>query len=603
MYKTQDFIETPKFGLADRQSVYRWLGGQSATSWPVAILFVAHMVFTGWLAQGAASSVSGLNVQIQDLITSGVSGLTLVFAGSFVRPGRLSLVRSIGIWLTAAFTGGISLIALSAIISGEVPGDLVAQSISGLLSIPTIFGAYTLLTASLTQTRAVKQQLEMHRQKLLIVGSKAIEQALTAQNEVQKLVIEQVSPVIEQLTDQIKQLGDAQPRKNVAEDVLRQIDQIVRPLSWEIYGGKSDFSQYGNTESLKVVDRPKRQSIGDWLNVQVQAKDLVSPTTNALIYLLILPAIALIIFGSAILPAALLQVLIIYLGLRIFTLSRKNNSNRLWKQFAITGLIGQLLALSFVFLGPIFVTKVEISFLLASAFAMNLSTLFIALFQGFEINRYFGIIESSEINEKLNRKISELQHNNRNFRVRCSRFIHGEVQSKLLTISLKLSHLKNLDENEISKIASQLEEINANIHSAKYAEIKSFDSELAQIIKGWDGVLKINVAQPENFPVGFLQDGVASENALEVIQEAFSNAVKHANATEVLVDFTVTSKQDLQITVTNELSHAPLELRFKPVANFGSQILDEVTCGWHREVNPDSFKIVATVSVAVTSPG
>ena len=589
-----------KFGLADTKTVLRWLGSSHGTSRVVVTIFFMHMMLTGFIASDSTLAIANLNPQIQDLITAGLTGVAVLLVGRISRKSVLHPVRrNIFIWLLGSIVGGLALFGTGMILNGTVESTIVTQALNGLIVIPIILGAYTLLVSSWLEVRIASDQLEKHRKTLFEVGAKVQSEITATSSKVQSLVRDQISPVLTNLKSQISEISNSEKLQKVSDQLLDQISTVIRPVSWQI-DREFDFT----TSSISAINSKSKHSeavltkvkhnLGKWLRVEVKPATLVSPLLNTLAYAVFLIPASEVIFGRPGVLAAIVTTSISYFVFKFLQTTTRNLIMHSWK--AIVLVVATGLAVASTFTATVFIAEndTDIILAIAASIAISLTTILIALFQAITYIRTEALSEISTLNERINSEILHLQQSERVLRKNYSRFIHGEVQAKLLTISLKLGNPDLLTAEQRNQLGTEIEQISNLIEDDQVRSRDEFDQEFARIILGWEGVLQISVLPNVKFPAGFASDSIAQECALEVLQEGFSNAVKHADAKTVEVKFDLAESKNLKIEIRNSLGLGPEKVS---LPSLGSKILDEVTLSWTREIGESSVLLSAVVNV------
>lgn len=110
----------------------------------------------------------------------------------------------------------------------------------------------------------------------------------------------------------------------------------------------------------------------------------------------------------------------------------------------------------------------------------------------------------------------------------------------------------------------------------------------------WSGLVEIEVlCEKSTFDVLDTAQ-TTSSIVIEVVREAVSNAIRHGDATEIVVDIGfIASESDIHITVTNNGSELPSE----PAEGIGTKMLDEMTLKWSRENSTAGVMLMAVVPV------
>jgi hypothetical protein len=597
-----DLQALPKFGLADTRTLKRWLASGYATSPLVAFFFSFHLTFTGWLANNAIEVIPGLNPQLQDLITCLFGSIVVVTTGRLTRKWQIQpLLKVVVIWLLGAISGGLGLLSLSVMYTGEIDPELIPVAANGLISVPLLFATYTLLVASWAETKLAISSLTKHREALIGVATFVESEITSTRKSLQSQVLNELDPIVNELKQSFEKLHLNQEKLHLSEKLLDQVDQVVRPLSWQLAITNVETPNQENNLSrllaLKEQTAPKKFALSSFLtrlSNKVSPANLVAPGLNAAIYVLFLTPVAAIIFGEVGAFAAVATSALVYFGLvafaRVFVDLRINS----FLAILLSSTFGILISLTFVAIIFFADRSADRYLILLSSAVMSISTLLIAVFQIVEFNRINLLHEISKINSKIEEDVNHLQQSERVLRKYTSRFVHGKVQSKLLAIALKLRNASDLDQSLLDNAKEDLDQIIESIENASISTASDFDFEFNKLVQGWAGVVEICQTRNSKFPPNFATDQVAVESALEVIGEAVSNAVKHGAAQRIDIQFDYQSPELLTIQVINQIdSGMPSEL----IPSYGSQVFDAITTNWSRQILGDQFKLTASIKV------
>jgi uncharacterized protein YukE len=115
-----------------------------------------------------------------------------------------------------------------------------------------------------------------------------------------------------------------------------------------------------------------------------------------------------------------------------------------------------------------------------------------------------------------------------------ARFLHGEVQAGLVAASLLLSRASNTGDTDLARHALRTA---ANLLKQDYVQvsqsrISSPQARLGKISSGWRGIAEVTFNQSW---IDALETSVLND-AIALIDEAVSNAVRHAGASAISVE-------------------------------------------------------------------
>ena len=197
--------------------------------------------------------------------------------------------------------------------------------------------------------------------------------------------------------------------------------------------------------------------------------------------------------------------------------------------------------------------------------------------------------ELNLINSDLEREFSRMTQEVWILRQRVAQKLHGTVQSSLTAANMRILGTQNLTEELLQKVrddVSRASEAVENIES-EYIDIKTALSDLTQL---WKGMCEIQVAATSECLEHISRDQVCAQCVNEIVKECVSNAIRHGNATKIDIALTENENQTLQITVTND----GITNTMGP-EGVGSQILNELTMSWERNVEANKVTVSALV--------
>jgi signal transduction histidine kinase len=115
-----------------------------------------------------------------------------------------------------------------------------------------------------------------------------------------------------------------------------------------------------------------------------------------------------------------------------------------------------------------------------------------------------------------------------------ARYLHGELQAGLVATSLLLERASKKDDADLAKHAlrSAVDLLRQDHARVSQSRISSPKDRLEKISSGWQGIAEVTIAldRIEEVDTSFLNDVIA------LIDEAVSNAVRHAGASVISVE-------------------------------------------------------------------
>lgn len=190
-------------------------------------------------------------------------------------------------------------------------------------------------------------------------------------------------------------------------------------------------------------------------------------------------------------------------------------------------------------------------------------------------------LESHLANEKysilINSSVSSMHNSD------ISHYLHGEIQAGLTASSLLLHQAAKAGDSKLAnealeRAAGLLNQDHANISFTRMATPKI---KLEKIISGWKGIADISISLP---PVVQLDETVL-RNSVALIEEAISNSIRHARATEILV----TSDLQNDLLTINIISNgAPMS---QGKAGLGTKLFNDLASEWSYASESDHNRL------------
>jgi signal transduction histidine kinase len=154
-----------------------------------------------------------------------------------------------------------------------------------------------------------------------------------------------------------------------------------------------------------------------------------------------------------------------------------------------------------------------------------------------------------------------------------AKYLHGEVQAGLAASSILL---QKAAENNDSAMAHEALERAAGLLSQdhtniSYTRMASPETKLSKIAKSWKGIADIKI----DFPDFSLIETVTLRNAVTLIEEAVSNSIRHANATNINISGLI--KED--ILTVNIISNG--DIVSKGRSGLGTKLFKDLTIEWN----------------------
>lgn len=173
------------------------------------------------------------------------------------------------------------------------------------------------------------------------------------------------------------------------------------------------------------------------------------------------------------------------------------------------------------------------------------------------------------------------------------RLLHGNTQATLLSISARLAQAADdVDPRpSVEMAATDLQALRERLSGPVAEEWQARDA-LEDIIVMWSGVVRVDLHAPDDV-LALLDAAPATRTGvLDVVAEGLTNAVRHGSAREVVIQVGLDAPDIVGVVVADDGDATG------PVTpGMGSEMLDEVTCGWSRSTGPAGSVLTASIAV------
>lgn len=162
-----------------------------------------------------------------------------------------------------------------------------------------------------------------------------------------------------------------------------------------------------------------------------------------------------------------------------------------------------------------------------------------------------------------------------------SKVLHGPVQSSLSAAAIRLDMaakdpdlLPQIVEESKTSISAAIEVLSEPVETSKSLRVG-----LEKVSKGWSGICEVNLELTSELEARIQADTSASRVALDIAQEAISNAVRHGGASKAKIAVDCSGESEITLTVTNDGKPAPHKIK----VGLGTNLLEECTLSWSRK--------------------
>lgn len=220
--------------------------------------------------------------------------------------------------------------------------------------------------------------------------------------------------------------------------------------------------------------------------------------------------------------------------------------------------------------------------------------------KSFEIDRIEAVNQMRRDNDSLAREVSLFEQQMWIARRNWSFVVHGTVQAALTAAITRLSSDENLEKYQIDMVMQDLNRAKEALSKTPEIDI-DLNAALPNLVATWAGICNVKFEITERANRALQKDSSARMCVNEICKEAVSNAVRHGEAKEVLVQIDRSADELLILKISNNGRLLDPKLR----SGVGSAMLDELTLQWSVRNNRATARVDldAVLPIAVSKSG
>ena len=158
----------------------------------------------------------------------------------------------------------------------------------------------------------------------------------------------------------------------------------------------------------------------------------------------------------------------------------------------------------------------------------------------------------NELQERIDKsRIRTISEENETVRLSSdmAKYLHGNLQSRLMASAFAIEIAGNAHDSKalLAEIEKARQSVTTPFDQLTSREMSSIGNELSNLLVMWDGILSTQVEITGSEEYVSIID---TRNIVHVVEEAFSNALRHGLATEATI-FLNSSPTDISLTVTD----------------------------------------------------
>jgi two-component sensor histidine kinase len=445
------------------------------------------------------------------------------------------------------------------------------------LAIGLLFG-FVYILGSRIDHNASMAQLEVARARLISHRAQA-ETLLHAERE---SLLQQTQRVLLPRLDQVQLALVNSAERITTIDALRDLVQNqVRPLS-------ESLSKVAKTltvaEAPKLPKKPKARMFHN----SFLLKPLIRPGSMFLLFMAGNWFLTFVILGleaaiwSLLYSLASLIVIIVVKALIPAAFKVKRGAG-----------IGLLLLIGFAAANPTYWPLKEFSHNLEQDLLLLLVVLNVmfcvvgfAYSRSFEIDRLEAVTQMQRDNDSLAREVALFEQQMWIARRNWSFVVHGTVQAALTAAITRLSSGDQLEQYQIDMVMQDLNRAKEALSKTPEIDV-DLPKALQNLASTWDGICQVKFQITDRATRALQRDSGARMCINEICKEAVSNAVRHGEAKDVLVEIDRDANELLVLKVSNNGRMLDSKIR----RGIGSSMLDELTLNWSLTNNRATVRV------------
>jgi signal transduction histidine kinase len=561
------------------------IASRAGLSWQFLIFFSSIYLSLNFLAALVSPPTSVFDFPILSFAYLAVLWIVVLSASLLVMRSKLKQIALVNtlIWFFAASTAVLfSKPIVWLLVGGEIPIETSFQLLTNVLSSFMNLAAYAMVFAGIVQYRSVAKSLRMELDRL-----EALREGMNSQLESLKTsyvaeVEQRVRPVVNELELSLAS-ADADA---VVSQARAAIEDVVLPLSKQL----NTPSELALPQLPSLPKRSLYSRVARAFSNRVLLRDTQVPILSALMFLLsIAPAIAYFYAFSGYLAALAIALVILAIEfLRAVVIGHLQTN--LFVAFAVILFASLITAVAAVALlgGLIAHSDIEVNAFIG--FGTWLVVFLIPFMQLINLTSLAHLSRVEMTQRDFIRTITKRDSEIRHIQHRITQSVHSDVQGKLRAVLLRIKN-GGLTPEALPALQADLEHVKEVLSSIGSAQKIDLQIELDQLSQFWEGICDLRVTSETEVLAATMADSTLANNAFEVISEAVANAMKHAEAKQVIVELSVASGQ-LQVRVINEVAKTPTN---SASGGIGSSVFDKNCSSWRVEQNEGTYIFIGNL--------
>ena len=469
--------------------------------------------------------------------------------------------------------------------------QFVYRAFAGALLGTLTLSVAALIAAIIKDHAQTQAELVSEREALIKARDSAEEFVEQQRIEISQIVTQSIEPAVLEISNYLNDISakDSTNLKASAIKIAELIDSKLRPVSAALHKQKA----IGIPRVTALEDRPSLIRLPQ----TVILRNVVSPIAIYMILAVPNTTGAYLYLGYSSLPIVLVAYAPLAIILAAFVrFPISNRPIRSGHAFLILAAV-----LSVAWTPALLILRwLEIDVLdrlsLAPTSTLGTMTVGLLLTYGLVVDnqRVSFDAELREANQQLNLELNRTSQLIWHMRQRAAQTLHGSVQASLTAANMRILGADEVDENLLEKVRQDLVRATESLTNLDGPSL-DLKTSLADLAELWQGVCKVEVSIDDELFDLISANQVTSHCTNEIVKESVTNAIRHGKARSVEISIQDLNDGSIQIEVNN---NGETNLLGSP--GVGSQILDEITMNWSRELTDTGVRLVARV--AANSP-
>lgn len=521
---------------------------------------------------------------------------TLVLLGlrlAFLPKGPYSPkpVKTLIIFAIGAISRSLAVGQISVMLNLAGDQEFLYRAFAGALLGTLTLSVTALIAAILKEHDQTQAELANERQALILARNSAQELVEQQRLEIQQIVHKNIEPAVLEIAENLKSVSakDSVGLKDSASKISELINSKLRPLSASLH--KEQKITIPRVSA--VAKKPSLIAFPEMLTL----RNVVSPMVIYLVLVVPNTTAATLYLGYISLPVVLLAYAPLAIILSIFVrLPFSNKPIRTGLGFAI---LSAVLAIAWtpaiIILRWLDIDVIDRFSLVPTA---TLGTMIVGLLLTYSVvidnQRVAYESELRDTNQELNLELNRTSQLIWHVRQRAAQTLHGSVQASLTAANMRILGAQVVDEELLEKVRQDLVRATESLTNldGPTIDLKTSISDLVQL---WQGVCEVKVSVNDDLLSAISLNQVTSHCINEIVKEGVSNAIRHGHAKFVEISILEESADSIRIEISNDGVSDSSDRQ-----GVGSQMLDEITMNWSRELTGSGVRLVA--KVAANSP-